>query len=108
MALFLKERLHAPMGNRLLPFRFRGYGESSVSEAGSYFKAHRLLYHSTLGLRAIKKRKKVAPDTQPPPPPMACQAGNPNPYTLNHYQDGNPYPDTLNPKTQPTNQHPTP
>jgi len=30
----------------------------SGSEAGSYlFKAHRLLYHSTLGLRVIKKKK---------------------------------------------------
>ena len=26
---------------------------------GLVFKAHRLLYHSTLGLRAIKKRKKI-------------------------------------------------
>jgi len=26
---------------------------------GLVFKAHRLLYHSTLGLRAIKKKKKV-------------------------------------------------
>ena len=25
------------------------------------FKAHRLLYHSTLGLRAIKKKKKLTP-----------------------------------------------
>jgi len=30
----------------------------SGSKAGSYFKAHRLLYHSTLGLRVIKKKKK--------------------------------------------------
>jgi len=32
--------------------RFRG---------GLVFKAHRLLYHSTLGLRVIKKKKKVPP-----------------------------------------------
>jgi len=30
--------------------RFRG---------GLVFKAHRLLYHSTLGLRVIKKKKKI-------------------------------------------------
>ena len=30
----------------------------SDSEEGSYFKAHRLVYHSTLGARVIKKRKK--------------------------------------------------
>ena len=33
--------------------RFRG---------GLVFKAHRLLYHSTLGLRVIKKKKKVDPN----------------------------------------------
>ena len=27
-------------------------------QGGLVFKAHRLLYHSTLGLRAIKKKKK--------------------------------------------------
>ena len=32
--------------------RFRG---------GIVFKAHRLLYHSTLGLRVIKKKKKIKP-----------------------------------------------
>jgi len=32
--------------------RFRG---------GLVFKAHRLFYHSTLGLRVIKKKKKVPP-----------------------------------------------
>ena len=30
---------------------------------GLVFKAHRLLYHSTLGLRIIKKKKKVGPLT---------------------------------------------
>jgi len=29
-----------------------------VNERGLVFKAHRLLYHSTLGLRLIKKKKK--------------------------------------------------
>ena len=30
---------------------------------GLVFKAHRLLYHSTLGLRVIKKKKKVTCDS---------------------------------------------
>jgi len=30
----------------------------SGSEEGSYFKAHRLVYHSTPGWRVIKKKKK--------------------------------------------------
>jgi len=38
------EQLHDRVG-----LRFR---------AGRVFKAHRLLYHSTLGLRVIKKKKK--------------------------------------------------
>jgi len=29
------------------------------SRGGLVFKAHRLLYHSTLGLRVIKKKKRV-------------------------------------------------
>jgi len=32
---------------------------------GLVFKAHRLLYHSTLGLRVIKKKKKGAPLSRP-------------------------------------------
>ena len=30
----------------------------SISDSRLVFKAHRLLYHSTLGLRVIKKKKK--------------------------------------------------
>ena len=44
-----------PATNQLLHSnvqRFRG---------GLVFKAHRLLYHSTLGLRVVKKKKKVVP-----------------------------------------------
>jgi len=40
-----------------LRMRFRG---------GVVFEAHRLLYHSTLGLRVIKKKKKVRPTSHPP------------------------------------------
>ena len=33
---------------------------------GLVFKAHRLVYHSTLGLRVIKKKKKSAPEGRAP------------------------------------------
>jgi len=38
------------------------------------FKAHRLVCHSTLGWRVIKKKKKVRapPSTPPPAPPDTC------------------------------------
>ena len=42
--------------------RFRG---------GLAFKAHRLLYHSTLGLRVIKKKKKLEARRHSPPKPPA-------------------------------------
>jgi len=32
---------------------------STAFRGGLVFKAHRLVYHSTLGLRVIKKKKKV-------------------------------------------------
>ena len=44
--------------------RFRG---------GLVFKAHRLLYHSTLGLRVIKKKKKSAFEPGHDRPPGAWQ-----------------------------------
>jgi len=43
--------IHA--GRRSLQFRAEGVG----FRGGLVFKAHRLLYHSTLGLRVIKKKK---------------------------------------------------
>ena len=42
--------------------RFRG---------GLVFKAHKLVYHSTLGLRVIKK-KKGTPDNTSPQDPAGC------------------------------------
>jgi len=42
---------------------------------GLVFKAHRWLYHSTLGSRVIKKKKRrVGP--APPPRPPACRTGS--------------------------------
>jgi len=35
----------------------------SGSEAGSYLRLIGFVYHSTLGLRVIKKKKKVSPET---------------------------------------------
>ena len=34
--------------------------DANLFRGGLLFKAHRLLYHSTLGLRVIKKKKKTA------------------------------------------------
>ena len=49
--------------------RFRG---------GLVFKAHRLLYHSTLGLRVIKQRRRHPPSTHPCPTlAHACRFGPP-------------------------------
>ena len=36
-----------------------GLRREGLRLGGLVFKAHRLLYHSTLGLRVIKKKKKV-------------------------------------------------
>ena len=48
---------------RVLPERLGGSGFRvwglPLFRGGLVFKAHRLLYHSTLGLRVIKKKKKV-------------------------------------------------
>jgi len=38
---------------------FRGYGNVKRFRGGLVFKAHRLAYHSTLGWRVIKKKKKT-------------------------------------------------
>ena len=52
------------------------------SRGGLVFKAHRLLYHSTLGLRVIKNKRKwrrhtrQAPSTSPPPAPSHPAAPN--------------------------------
>jgi len=43
--------------------RFRG---------GLVFKARRLLYHSTLGWRVIKKKKKKGPPASPAGPLASC------------------------------------
>jgi len=39
-------------------FRVQGVG-MRADPGGLVFKAHRLVYHSTLGLRVIKKRRKA-------------------------------------------------
>ena len=49
-------RVEASRGDSAVPQRFRG---------GLVFKAHRRVYHSTLGLREIKKKKKVHPPGLP-------------------------------------------
>ena len=41
-----------------IQFEIRGGRISQRFRGGLVFKAHRLLYHSTLGLRVIKKEKK--------------------------------------------------
>ena len=48
-----------PLGRHRDVQRFRG---------GLVFKAHRLLYHSTLGLRVIQKKKKNAVYVRPAEP----------------------------------------
>jgi len=40
--------------------RGRVWRRAYLFRGGLVFKAHRLLYHSTLGLRAITKKEKVA------------------------------------------------
>ena len=47
-------------------------GNVKCFRGGLAFKAHRLVYHSTLGWRAIKKKKKVIA----PPPSRAPPAGD--------------------------------
>ena len=73
--------------------RFRG---------GLVFKAHRLVYHSTLGLRVIKKKniKKVHPEPKPSTLKPYPATFDPKPSTLN------PTPYTLNPKFQTLNPSP--
>ena len=39
------------------------------------FKAHRRVYHSTLGLRVIKKKKEGARAAVGPPPPLSSKLG---------------------------------
>ena len=47
------------------PFRTAGY-EVKRFRGGLVSKAHRLVYHSTLGLRVIKQKKKnFRPDSEP-------------------------------------------
>ena len=45
------------------------------------FKAHRLLYHSTLGLRVIKKNKKKKKKAQWDPLWQTTNPSSPTPYT---------------------------
>jgi len=47
---------HPPMRPSVIPSP-----DEPKSAGGPVFKAHRLLYHSTLGLRVIKKKKKSLP-----------------------------------------------
>ena len=62
--LYLEDTLKDPRRQRLGPrpgvsFRSIHFTEKRF-RSGLVFKAHRLLYHSTLGLRVIKKRRRRA------------------------------------------------
>ena len=66
----------------------------SGSEAGSYLRLIGFVYHSTLGLRVINKKKKSTPLHAPPSTLHAPRSMLNPPPTLN------PHPLTLNPKRQ--------
>ena len=71
------------------PTRFRG---------GLVFKAHRRVYHSTLGLRVIMKKKKTRHTLNPKPETLKRQPSTLNPQHNPQPETLNPKPSTLNPK----------
>ena len=59
---------------------YLGGGPARGEPGGLVFKAHRLLYHSTLGLRVIKKREKIWDSDLgggPAVPALSCRMGEP-------------------------------
>jgi len=70
-------------------FWFTALAPHEETTLGLVFKAHRLVYHSTLGWRAIKKKKKTTLDPdkewskrlQPPKLNFAPDTVNPSPQT---------------------------
>ena len=55
-ALVVNHLRHYQLANLLMPVR--GVWNVQWFRGGLVFKAHRLLYHSTLGLRVIKKKRR--------------------------------------------------
>jgi len=66
-------RLRPAVASRKL---LRGTGERSRSRL--VLKAHRLLYHSTIGLAVIKKRKKQREEEEEQLPPYHSRAARSN------------------------------